>query len=206
VSVNVANATQSDTTAPSVSIAAPLNGGTVSGSVAVSVNASDNVGVAKVELAVNGALLAADTASPYSFSWDSTKAVNGSTSLVATAYDAAGNKATSSVLSVTVSNGSGSGGSGGDTIAPAVTISNPASGATVTGNVGIQVAGSDNAGVSGLTMTLRINGTTVATSTNSSKLKYGWQSRNAPKGANLIEAIARDAAGNSSIQSITVYR
>jgi subtilisin family serine protease len=206
VSVNVSNVMASDTIAPTVSIAAPLSGSTVSGTVSVSANASDNVGVAKVELSVNGAVLATDSVSPYSFSWDSTKAANGTSNLVATAYDAAGNKATSSVVSVNVYNSGGSPGTGSDTIAPTVTITNPANGAKVTGNVGIQVSGSDNAGVPGLTITLRINGATVANSTGSSKLKYGWQTRNAPAGANLIEAIARDAAGNTSVQSVTVYR
>ncbi|MTW13955.1 S8 family serine peptidase, partial [Pseudoduganella eburnea] len=61
-----------DSTAPTVSIAAPLGSSTVSGLVAVSVNAADNVGVARVDLKVNGTVVASDVAGPYGFSWDST--------------------------------------------------------------------------------------------------------------------------------------
>jgi hypothetical protein len=93
-----------DTTAPTVSITAPTAGATVSGTVAVNASASDNVGVSKVEFYVDGALRATATTSPYSWSWDTTAFANGAHSLVAKAYDAAGNIGTSSTVSVTVSN------------------------------------------------------------------------------------------------------
>ena len=53
------------------------------------------------------------TAAPYSISWNTTTAANGTHTLTAVARDAAGNTATSSAVSVTVSNSSGGGGSGG---------------------------------------------------------------------------------------------
>ncbi len=93
-----------DVTAPTVSITAPAGGSTVSGTVAVNATASDNVGVSKVEFYLDGAIRATDTTSPYSWSWDTTQFANGSHTLVAKAYDAAGNVGTSSNVSVTVSN------------------------------------------------------------------------------------------------------
>ena len=99
----LAAAPKADVTAPLVSITSPA-AGTVSGIVTVNVNATDNIGVTKVELYANGALLATDLTPAYSFSWDSTRAANGAASLVAKAYDAAGNVASSSALSVTASN------------------------------------------------------------------------------------------------------
>ncbi|HLO04035.1 MAG TPA: Ig-like domain-containing protein [Symbiobacteriaceae bacterium] len=93
-----------DTTAPTVSITAPTAGATVSGTTTVSASASDNVGVTKVEFYLDGALQSTDTTSPYSWSWDTTTAANGSHSLTAKAYDAANNVATSTAVSVTVSN------------------------------------------------------------------------------------------------------
>jgi len=93
-----------DTTAPTVSITSPSSGATVSGTVTVSASASDNVGVSRVELWVDGALHSSDTTSPYSFSWNTTTVANGSHSLQARAYDAAGNVGTSSTVTVTVSN------------------------------------------------------------------------------------------------------
>jgi hypothetical protein len=83
-----------------------MAGITATGNVAVTVGASDNVAVTKVELWVAGKLHATDTLSPYSFNWDSTKTANGSADLQAIAYDAAGNKGTSAKVAVQVSNNS----------------------------------------------------------------------------------------------------
>jgi thermitase len=92
-----------DVTLPQVAITAP-GASTVSGIVPVNVSATDNIGVTKVELYAQGALVATDLTTPYGFSWDTTKIANGAASLIAKAYDAAGNVATSASLSVTVSN------------------------------------------------------------------------------------------------------
>jgi Big-like domain-containing protein len=94
-----------DTTPPTVSITAPANGATVSGTINVSADASDNVSVAGVQFLLDGAALGAeDTAAPYSVALDTTKVANGSHTLTATARDAAGNHATSAPVTVTVSN------------------------------------------------------------------------------------------------------
>jgi hypothetical protein len=100
-----------DTTPPTVSASESGTSGTIS----FSASASDNVGVSKVEFYVDGALKATDTASPYSASLDSTTLADGSHSLAAKAYDAAGNVGTSSTVSFSVSNGSGGGSGGGST-------------------------------------------------------------------------------------------
>jgi len=103
------NVTLADQTAPTTSITAPSAGTTVHGTVTVNANATDNTGgtgVSKVELYVDGALNATDTASPYTFSWNSTAATNASHSLTVKAYDGAtpANVATSAAVSVTVDN------------------------------------------------------------------------------------------------------
>jgi poly(hydroxyalkanoate) depolymerase family esterase len=94
-----------DTTAPTVNVTAPAHGTTVSGSVSITVSASDDVGVSRVEFFVDGALVGTDTASPYAFTWNTASSTNGSHSLMARAYDAAGNVGTDNDTSVTVSNG-----------------------------------------------------------------------------------------------------
>jgi hypothetical protein len=96
-----------DTTPPTTSITAPSAGSTVSGTVTYSANASDNVGVTRVEFYVGSTLIATDTTSPYSISWNTANHANGGYSLTTRAYDAAGNVGTSSAASVTVSNGTG---------------------------------------------------------------------------------------------------
>jgi hypothetical protein len=97
-----------DTTAPTTSISSPSGGSTVSGTTTYSANASDNVGVTKVDFFVGSSLVGSDTSSPYSISWDTTTLANGTYSLTTRAYDAAGNVGTSSAVSVNVSNSTGS--------------------------------------------------------------------------------------------------
>ena len=103
---NQASATvTADGVPPAVSMTAPAAGATVSGNVTVSATASDNVAIAGVQFLLDGAVLGAeDTSSPYSISWDSRAATNGSHTLSARARDAAGNLTTSSATSVTTSN------------------------------------------------------------------------------------------------------
>ncbi len=94
-----------DTTPPAVSIAAPAAGATVSGTISVTANASDNVGVAGVQFKLDGANLGAeDVSAPYAAAWNTTTAANGSHTLTAVARDAAGNRTTAANVVVTVSN------------------------------------------------------------------------------------------------------
>src|SRR5205809_7379213 len=95
-----------DTTPPTVSITSPVSGATVGGTTSVTASASDNVGVVGVQFLLDGANLGAeDTATPYSMSWNTTTASNGSHTLSAVARDAAGNRTTSAPVTVTVANG-----------------------------------------------------------------------------------------------------
>jgi subtilisin family serine protease len=98
-----------DTTPPTTSIISPVSNATVSGTVTVSANASDNVSVSRVELYAGGSLVGTDTSSPYEVAWNTTTTANGGHSLQTKAYDAAGNIGSSAVVSVTVSNASSGG-------------------------------------------------------------------------------------------------
>ncbi|RJP45618.1 LamG domain-containing protein, partial [Candidatus Parcubacteria bacterium] len=94
-----------DTQPPTVSLTAPAGGASVSGAIAVSANASDNVGIAGVQFLLNGANLGfEDTVAPYSVSWDTTTVANGAFILSARARDFTGNQTTSGSVTVTASN------------------------------------------------------------------------------------------------------
>lgn len=94
-----------DTVPPTASLTAPASGSTVSGAVAVSASASDNVGVAGVQFKLDGVSLGAeDTAAPYAVSWNTASSTNGSHTLTAVARDTAGNQATAPAVTVTVAN------------------------------------------------------------------------------------------------------
>jgi glucose/arabinose dehydrogenase len=108
-----------DSIAPSVSITSPVNNSVVSGTnVALSANATDNVGVVGVSFKLDGIILATeDTSSPFEISWNTATSSNGVHSLTAVARDAAGNTTNSGVVSVTVNNLTGkSGDINGDNI------------------------------------------------------------------------------------------
>lgn len=97
---------QSDTTAPTVSMATPSNGATVSGtSVTLTATASDSSGVSSVQFAVDEINIGSeDTSDPYSITWDSTTVADGSRSITAHALDTEENVATSTAITVTVDN------------------------------------------------------------------------------------------------------
>ena len=81
-----------------------------------------------VQFRLDGANLGAeDTTSPYSVSWDTRTATNGTHTLTAIARDAAGNTRTATTITVTVANTTP------DTTAPTVSVTAPADGATVSG-------------------------------------------------------------------------
>ena len=88
-------------------ITAPTAGSTLTGTATLSANASDNVGVTKVEFYAGSTLIGTDTTSPYSISWNTAGVANGAYSITSKAYDAANNVGTSAGVAVTVSNGGG---------------------------------------------------------------------------------------------------
>ncbi|WP_431478072.1 S8 family serine peptidase [Massilia eburnea] len=194
--------TSADTTRPTVAIAAPLGSSTVSGTVAVNINAADNVGVARVQLKVNSTIVATDSASPFSFAWDSKGVANGMATLTAIAYDAAGNMTSSSPVSVNVSNSTTTVVPTTDTTAPAVAITNPTNGGTVHGNVNVSVNASDNSGAAGISMSLYVDGA-LAISGSGSSLSYNWKPSN---GSHTLKAVARDRAGNTSTSTVSVRK
>ncbi|NML63395.1 S8 family serine peptidase [Massilia sp. RP-1-19] len=196
-----------DITKPTASISAPLGSTSVSGAVAVNASAADNVGVARVELTVNGTVVAVDTAAPYSFSWDSTGVANGMANLVAVAYDAAGSSGSSSTVAVNVANAAvapapGPVDSTVDTVKPTVKIINPVAG-NVSGTVAISVTATDNFAVASIRQQIRINGVLRAYGKGGT-LAYNWQASLFTAGPHTIKATAMDKAGNLSETTVIV--
>jgi hypothetical protein len=90
---------------PTVSIANPADGQTVSGTTPVAVNASGSAPIASVQVLLDGQPLGPQlTSTPYGLSWDTTRVANGSHRLGATATDTAGNVGTAAPVTVTVTN------------------------------------------------------------------------------------------------------
>jgi Bacterial Ig domain len=190
VAVKVNNTT-TDTTPPTVSMSAPANGATVSATISITANASDNVGVASVQFQLDGANLGSqDTASPYSVSWNTTTSSNGSHTLRAIAKDAAGNSTTSASVTVTVNNTTT------DTTPPTVSMSAPANGATVNGTISVTANASDNVGVA--SVQFQLDGANLGSLDTASPYSVSWNTTTSSNGSHTLRAIAKDAAGNST--------
>lgn len=86
-----------DTQAPSISITQPTDNQEITTSLMrVTMNASDDKGVAQVEIIIDGTVVATLTAEPWSTQISLSSFTQGNHSLQAKAYDAAGNSTTSS--------------------------------------------------------------------------------------------------------------
>ena len=165
-------------TDPVVSFTSPTSGSLNRGTLTVSANATDNVGITRVEFFQGSTLLATSTSAPYGFSWN---APNGPITLTARAYDGEGNTGTASV-SFTV-----------DNQAPTVAITSPAEGGTVSGTVQVTASATDNVGVS--RVDFYANGVSIGTRT-SAPYTVSWNTTGLT-GTQRLRAMALDTAGNS---------
>ncbi|UFS69118.1 Ig-like domain-containing protein [Geomonas sp. RF6] len=170
-----------DTSAPAVSILSPTSGNTATGTVNVAAAASDDVAVSKVEFYLNGILQNTSTSAPYSFTWNTVNVANGSYTISAKAFDAAGNVGQSGSVTVAVFN---------DTTAPSVSLAAPT---TASGTVTVSVAASDDVAVSRVEFYL--NGALQSTTT-SAPYGFSWNTSNVANGSYTLSAKAFDAAGN----------
>jgi poly(hydroxyalkanoate) depolymerase family esterase len=190
---------QTDRTAPTVRLTAPADGAAVSGAVALSAEASDDNSVARVEFLADGRVIATDATAPYTASWNSAAAVNGPHELSARAIDAAGNIGTAPPVSVTVS-------AGLPDRPPTVTVTQPATGATVAGLVPVVTKATDDVAVTAVE--LRVDGAAAGSATrrtDSSLWDVSWDSRTVAEGSHSLQTIATDTAGQTGASTpITV--
>jgi chitinase len=183
-----------DTTPPVVSITSPANNASLSGTVTVAVNATDDVGVSKVETYVDGTLKGTDTASPYTYALDASVLAPGTHTITAKAYDAANNVTTSSVVTVTVP----------DTMVPTVSLTTPVAGAVLMGTSALSATASDNVGV--VKVEFHVDGTLKGTDT-ASPYSLSLDTTQIANGTHSITAKAYDAANNvtaATAVSVTV--
>lgn len=196
-----------DSVPPTASITSPAAGAAVSGPVTVTAAASDNVGLRGFEIRYqpnqgSEVLCTRTYAAPVpsdtlACTWDPTYLPSGAAAqLVAYAYDDIGNYALNPIT-VTYQ------GSGGDTVAPRVTVLQPANNASVSGNVTIRATATDNVGVT--RMELRSSGGTLLASTTGASLSYAWSATGLPRGTRVSFTVrAYDAAGNLGSATFTL--
>jgi subtilisin family serine protease len=185
----------SDTT-PNVMITYPNDGATISGSIVVTVDTSDDVAVSKVELYKNGALFAVDYDAPYEFYWDTNNDPDGVCTLLAKAYDTSNNIGESNIVSVNVAN------KAKDTTPPTINIIQPINGSTLSGTIDILVSAWDESGIQKIEF--YINDKLKATD-SAQPYTYRWNTKKIKDGWYWITVKAYDNSGNISETKIRVY-
>jgi Domain of unknown function (DUF4082)/Bacterial Ig-like domain/Bacterial Ig domain len=187
-----------DTTQPSVTITAPTSNTTLAvtaSTMTLGGTASDNIGVTQVTWTNNrgGSGTATGTTS---WTTGNVTLLSGSNTLTVTARDAAGNTRTD-VLTVTYTPP--------DTTPPTITILLPTSNttlATTSATVTLSGSASDTVGVTQVTWSNGAGGSGTATGTTT----WTVPTVSLVIGANVLTVTARDAAGNTSTDTLTVTR
>ncbi|ABF46517.1 PPC, peptidase containing PKD repeats [Deinococcus geothermalis DSM 11300] len=183
--------TPPDTMAPKITLSASPKALTKPGSVKLTADASDNVGVSKVEFYRGDSKIGEATAAPYELSVNVTAADNGTVTYRALASDAAGNTAEATVnVDVSV-----------DVTKPTVSVSAQPSSLTLPGTVTLTATASDDRGVT--KVEFYDNGQLVATDTGApytASQTYGF----ADNGNHIISVKAYDEQGNVGESATTL--
>ncbi|PYS52406.1 MAG: hypothetical protein DMG13_16280 [Acidobacteria bacterium] len=183
----------SDSVPPIASITNPPDGATVSGVLSVDLTASDNTGVAQVDLVVDGVVKSSKVAAPYTFLWDTGTSAGGRHTLQAVARDIAGNVGYSTVVTVTIP----------DISTPVVAITSPVSGMVLARGTTASVTATATSSV-GVTKVEFYVGSGLLGTTTSAPYTVPWNVPNRNNASYTIKAIAYDATGRTASATITV--
>ncbi|MFH1352060.1 MAG: Ig-like domain-containing protein [bacterium] len=179
-----------DNSGPTVSITNPADGSISSGTVNVTAAVSDEHGISKVEFYIDGVLKFTDTSSPYGWNWVTTAYSESTHTVKITADDTLGHT-TSIQHTVTVDNFD----------PPAVSVTNPVNGSTVTATVDITA---DAAGVVEISrVEFYIDGILKSTDT-SSPYGWSWDTTQYIDSTHTVKVIAYDAENQTSAGQITI--
>ena len=182
---------------PTVGVTSPSSGATLTGTVVLQADATDDNAVNKVEffdgttslgLAVHGA------GNGWSLNWNTTTATEGAHALKALATDTANQTTTSATVNVTVDNVDG---------APTASITSPANGSSLRATVALQADATDDNAVNKVEF---FDGTTslgLAVHGAGNGWSLNWNTTTATGGPHALTAVATDTA-NQTTTSATV--
>ncbi|XXF77002.1 Ig-like domain-containing protein [Myxococcaceae bacterium GXIMD 01537] len=181
----------SDTTPPTVSLTSPTEGAALEGTVTVTADASDDLGVRRVEFFDGETLISFDTSAPYSVTW-STTYFGGPRVLTARAYDGAGNVTTSAPVSVLLTN---------DVTGPTVTVTSPTDGSVLSPGPLLLSADAvdDKTGVSRVEFW---ESSTYLSSDTTVPYQASWDTTSLPGGPYTLSAVSYDVRGNKGVGSV----
>jgi acid phosphatase type 7 len=174
---------------PTVSLTSPANGAsyTAPASITLAANAADSDGtIAKVEFFNGGTLIGSDTSAPYSFAWSNVAV--GNYSLTARATDNRGGVTTSGAVSVSVNAAAN--------VAPTVSLTAPANGASFTAPASIVLAASAADSDGTIARVEFFNGGTLIGTDTSAPYSINWS--NVGAGSYSLTARATDDKGSAT--------
>jgi len=188
-----------DMTPPIVKFISPTPGFDVYQSAEFVASSGDDRGISKVEFLVDGALGVTAVEEPFTFRWNAASVPPGQHFITAQATDYAGNTAQDRIRVNLVRS---------DTVAPSVSVTEPAAGRRVWGNVIIRTSARDNAALD--RVELRVDDQLVGTA-RTEPYDFIWKtydsnngSQTVPDGVHRIRATAFDRSGNRSEQTLAV--
>lgn len=197
--VNVLNTSNPDTLAPTVTLTAPTQGQTLSGTISLTASATDNVAVSGVHFFYNAILIGTATTTPYSVAWNTitnNTEGNGTYQITARAYDSAGNVGTSAPVGITIANT--------PSTTPVVQITSPSDGRLPSGSsVNFTATASHASGIASIS--LSINGSVVKRCTNTTTCTYRWNIRQV-RGNRTLTATTTSRSGVTATVTKTVTR
>ncbi len=182
-----------DTLPPTTSITTPPDGATVSGIVTVEATASDDTGVAQVDLLVDGVVKGSKTAAPYTFLWDTSASGKGKHTLQTVARDVVGNVGESTPVTNIVP----------DIIPPVVAITSPANGAVVLRNTPLTITATATDDVGVTKVEFYVGGKLIGTAI-SAPYAVTWKVPSKNYASYTTKVVAYDAAGNRAAATSTV--
>ncbi|MDP3696740.1 MAG: Ig-like domain-containing protein [Candidatus Taylorbacteria bacterium] len=186
-------------TGPSVSMTAPAVNSNLRGtSVTVSADASGLPAIAGVQFLLDGANLGAeDTTSPYSITWDTTTATNGSHTLTARARDTVVPPFTNTSAGVAVIV---------DNIPPTVSIAAPTAGILSPGTVAVSANAADTGGSGLVGVQFLLDGANFQAEDTTFPYSITWDTTTTTNANHTLTAVARDGAGNQTTSSLVTVR
>ena len=155
---------------------------------------SDNVGVTGYKLFRDGTLVTTSTGTAYQ---DSGRTPGTTYDYTVLARDAAGNESAQSAVATASTPAP-------DSSPPNASLTAPAAGSVVSGNVTVSASAADNVGVAGVQFLL--DGAPIGAEDTTTPYSMTWNTTSASNGLHTLQARARDAAGNfgTSSSSVTV--
>ncbi len=183
--------------APTVTITAPADGATISGTINFTADASDDVGVASVSFYIGHNLIGTDSAAPYAATLNTTAYPNGDYALKAVASD--GTLTTAQTISVTFANTTV------DTTNPTISITAPIDNpyTLTTDNFNVSVQAADDVAIDRIELYF---GDQFQQSWKKSSLNLSVSFKSLSAGTYTLKFKTYDTAGNSAETVLTVVK